>query len=134
MRTPNIARPLATVTNAEHRPSERPGVTKSKSTQTPSDPIYDIPALEAYFGQSKWTIRTWIRTGKLRACKLGDSPNAPLRVRQSDIDAFLVPVVPRSDPTDDDAEDEPDSGPTDRAWLARLRSNPNHDSEPETDT
>ncbi|MCX2934043.1 helix-turn-helix domain-containing protein [Mycobacterium sp. CVI_P3] len=40
---------------------------------------------------SPWTVRDWISSGKLSAIKLGDSDRAPVRIRESDLDAMLKP-------------------------------------------
>ena len=45
---------------------------------------------------SPWTIRDWIKSGKLRAIKLGDNPRAAVRIKPSDVDALLVPFTPSS--------------------------------------
>lgn len=44
------------------------------------------------------TIRNWIRSGKLPAYKLCTGVTAPLRIRQSDVDALLDAgkVTPRA--------------------------------------
>ncbi|MCV7300881.1 helix-turn-helix domain-containing protein [Mycobacterium barrassiae] len=63
---------------------------------TPTAPKYLFTVAEAadQCGVSAWTIRDWLRQGKLPAVKVGRSRNAPVRIKASDIDAMLIPYVP----------------------------------------
>lgn len=45
-------------------------------------------------GYSTPIFREKIRSGELPAYRIGDKPNSPIRVRISDVDALLKPVVP----------------------------------------
>lgn len=60
------------------------------------EPIYDVSAAAEYLGVSEWTVRDWIKSGKLTACKLGTNRNAPVRIKQSDLARLLVPYIPGS--------------------------------------
>ena len=45
-------------------------------------------------GVSPWTVRDWIKDGKLAAYKVGRSLKAPVRIRASDVDVLLIPITP----------------------------------------
>ena len=45
-------------------------------------------------GVSPWTVRDWIKDGKLAAYKVGRSVKSPVRIKASDIDALLVKIEP----------------------------------------
>lgn len=55
------------------------------------------------YGLSRWTLLGYIKAGKLAAYKFGDTPQAHLRVKVSDLEALLVRVHPAT--ADDQAGD-----------------------------
>jgi excisionase family DNA binding protein len=54
---------------------------------------FTIKRLARQLDVSEWTIRDWIRRGRLAAVKLGAGPNAVVRIRESDVEKFLVPYA-----------------------------------------
>jgi excisionase family DNA binding protein len=63
---------------------------------TPTSPTYLLTITEAahQLGVSPWTVRDWLRQGKLAAVKVGRTAKAPVRIKASDLDAMLIPYVP----------------------------------------
>lgn len=53
--------------------------------------LLPVTSVATECGVTAWTVRRWIRAGKLRAVKL---PGGELRVAASDLAAVLTPVVP----------------------------------------
>lgn len=59
---------------------------------------------------SVWAIYSRIERGELSAYRFGTSPRAPIRIKRSDLEKAMVPIVPksrRSDVADRDAQDRP---------------------------
>jgi len=56
--------------------------------------LLSIPECAAMCGVSAQTVRRWVLSGRLKACKLGPGRSAPLRIRPEDLDAFVNPVLP----------------------------------------
>jgi excisionase family DNA binding protein len=59
------------------------------------DALLSIDQTAQFLGMSPWVVRDMVRYGKLAAVKVGPGHNAAVRIRRSDIDALLVPVVPK---------------------------------------
>jgi excisionase family DNA binding protein len=51
-------------------------------------------AAATYTGLSVFTIRDLVNTGKLPAFRLSDKPGSAIRVKISDVDALMKPVIP----------------------------------------
>ncbi|MCF6386530.1 helix-turn-helix domain-containing protein [Mycobacterium sp. MBM] len=61
----------------------------------PPAPLLDIRAVAEILGMNDQQVRDLIRYGSLPAVKIGASRNARIRVRREDLDALLIPVVPK---------------------------------------
>ena len=73
----------------------------SKPTTTPEFvPLRDA-AVRIQFGID--TIRAKIDLGELPAYRISDKPNSALRVRISDVDALMKPVMPATRHAEDGA-------------------------------
>lgn len=68
-------------------------------TDTPptilNDPVLTIKQVAPLLNLNEWTVREWVDEGRLPAVRLGTGPRAPIRVRVSDVEKLLVPIVPR---------------------------------------
>lgn len=53
-----------------------------------------LRAAAARTGFSIWTLRDKIASGDLPAYRLSDKPGSAYRVKQTDVDALLKPVIP----------------------------------------
>lgn len=62
----------------------------------PPCPMLDIPGVATQLNMSVAAVRDLIRYGHLRAYKVGNNRNSPLRVHREDIDALLILVVPKT--------------------------------------
>ncbi|MGE2690101.1 helix-turn-helix domain-containing protein [Mycolicibacterium pulveris] len=65
-----------------------------RDTQTSPKYLLTITEAAHQLGVSPWTVRDWLRQGKLAAVKVGRSKKAPVRIKASDLDALLIPYVP----------------------------------------
>lgn len=65
------------------------------TTTTEDDRYIGLSEAGQRIGVSRWTIRQRIDKGLLPGYRT--SPNSPLRVKVSDVDALLKPVVPHRD-------------------------------------
>lgn len=65
------------------------------AAQSPDIPKLSIKEAAEQLGMSHWSVRDLVRYGRLPAYKLGTSRNAPVRIRQSDVDGLFTPVVPK---------------------------------------
>lgn len=72
---------------------------------------------------SKWAVYTRIESGELPAYRFGTGPRAPLRIKRSDLEKAMIPVVPknrrRDVPNDAPASDEGSGGNDGGRWAAR---------------
>lgn len=64
-------------------------------TATTGDRFVSLRAAGERVGLSRWSIQRRVRDGLLPAYRTG--PNSALRVKVSDVDALLKPVVPQRD-------------------------------------
>lgn len=83
-------------------------------TETPatkSNRIFDVLGASEMLLIAPDTTRDWIRSGKLPAFKLGTNKNAPIRIKESDIEALMVPVIPKG-PRSQAKVEAPTSEPT----------------------
>ncbi|UQA63240.1 helix-turn-helix domain-containing protein [Polyangium aurulentum] len=81
----------------QHNNEARPAVTEDK--------LLNVEEVAARLGMSKPTVRRWIQKGELTASYVG--PRRLLRVRQTDVEAFLNSSrqkAPSAPPSDLDAE------------------------------
>lgn len=65
------------------------------ATQSPDLPNLSIKDVARQLGKSHWTVRDLVRYGQLPAYKLGTGRNAPVRIKQSDVNGLFTPVVPK---------------------------------------
>lgn len=63
-----------------------------KKTDGTPDALLPLPVVSRRLGLDVSTLRRWISAGRLRAFRIG--PRA-VRVRETDVDRLIVPLVPR---------------------------------------
>ena len=68
--------------------------TKTKPT------IFTVKESAMEIRTSEQVIRDRIEAGELKAFKVGTGPHAPIRIKAEDLEALLVPVVPKADRRD----------------------------------
>jgi excisionase family DNA binding protein len=53
---------------------------------TTDDEFWTVDEVATSLRVSNETVRRWIRSGHLKASRVGSSPRSPLRIRQSEVD------------------------------------------------
>ena len=89
---------------------------KRKNAETGSDRYVGLNELVQYSGYSKSYLRRAIDNGDLPAFQMAGRRGAELRVRLSDLDALMQPVIPQTALTERIAQQRHplDLGPLDR--------------------
>lgn len=59
--------------------------------------VVDVKEAAARLGVTTWTIRNYIRKGKLTAYRLGEGHSAPIRLKLSEVNAMLRAVRRKED-------------------------------------
>lgn len=75
-------------------------------------------------GVSAWTVRDWLKDGKLAAYKVGRSRKAPVRIKTSDLDAMLIPYVPSGSRTNRHSNEAEPAGERQAPLPGRRRPAP----------
>ena len=55
--------------------------------------LLSIQECAAVCGVSSQTVRRWVLTGQLPACKLGPGRSSPVRIRREDLEQFINPIL-----------------------------------------
>jgi len=77
--------------------------TPEQCMKTP-DQYLSIASVARQFDLSVWTVRDWVRDGRLPAVKVGLGLKAPVRIRTSDVEKLLHPVTPSRGRTEHGAD------------------------------
>jgi excisionase family DNA binding protein len=64
--------------------------------ENPNQPeqVLSVANVARQLGVSPWTVRDWIKDGKLAAYKVGRTVKSPVRIKACDVDALLIPITP----------------------------------------
>lgn len=90
------------------------------NTMPSEDGLHPLSVAAKHVGCSAPTLRAYIASGDLPAYRLSTAPNAPLRVRLSDVEKLLKPAVAKQPGVADSHTAATDS--TESDWLAAQLS------------